>query len=475
MTPHVLWTSAEAARATGGDSATDWVAQGISIDSRSVAPDDLFVALKGPTHDGHDFVEAALAGGAAAAMVDHRPAALPDGAPLLLVQDTMDALNGLGRAARARSNARIVGVTGSVGKTGTKEALRICLADQGRTAASAASFNNQWGVPVSLARMPRETDFGVLEMGMNHAGELRALTGLVRPHVALITTVEAVHLEFFDSVAGIADAKSEIFEGLEPDGTAIIYRDSPYYARMRAAAEACGAARILTFGRAAEADVRLIEASLGAESSQVRASVNGHDHDYVVGMSGEHWVTNSLAVLAVIAGLGADVAAAAHALSRLQPVKGRGQRREVPLAGGPFLLIDESYNANPTSVVAAIDVLGRAPVGHGGRRIAVLGDMLELGSEAAAFHVGLAESIEAAGLDLVLTCGPEMAALHAALPESRRGPHKPDSMALIEDATALVAPGDTVMVKGSLGSRMAPIVEALIALGEMPLRAANGE
>ena len=465
MTTAPLWTAKEAALATSGRASGDWQVEGVSIDSRSVAAGDLFIALKGPNFDGHDYAAAALEKGAAAAMVSSLPEGLAADAPVLLVGDTLEALTALGQAARTRSQARFIGVTGSVGKTGTKEALRACLEVQGKTAASVASFNNHWGVPLSLSRMARDSAYGVFEVGMNHAGEISALTAVLRPHVAVITTVAAVHLEYFDSVEGIADAKAEIFESMGADGSAVLNRDNEFFERLAAKAKARGVGRIIAFGEHAEAEIRLEACELEERSSSVRASVFGRQLDYRLNLPGRHSVMNSLAVLGAVAAAGADVDRAAAALAETEPVKGRGARHDIQLAGGSFELIDDAYNANPSSVGAAISVLGASRPKDDGRRIAVLGDMLELGAEGKALHAGLAAPLEKDGIDLVFTCGPLMAALDEALPAARRGGHAADSQALAPLVVEALQPGDVVLVKGSLGSRMAVVVEALKAAG----------
>ena len=475
MTAEALWTAAEAAKATGGRNSRDWAASGVSIDSRSLESGDLFVALEGPNFDGHDYVNAALEAGAAAAMV-HRD--LPDvgePAPLLRVKDTLEGLTALGRAARARSSAQFVAITGSVGKTGTKEALRAALAGQGSTAASAASHNNHWGVPLSLARMRRDAVYGVFELGMNHAGEIRRLTGLVRPDIAVITTIQPVHIEFFRNLLEIADAKAEIFEGMAPSGTAILNRDNPFYANLVERAESCGVTRVLSFGRHPDASVRLLDCSLHPTCSAVQAAVKGQPIDYCLSLPGEHWVINSLAVLAAVSALGADLTEGAAALARLEAIKGRGLREQLGCPGGSFLLIDESYNANPASMRAAIEVLAQSEPRDGGRRIAILGDMLELGESAQDHHSALAQPLLDGAVDQVLACGPLMAALVETLPAERHGAYAADSQALAPLAAAAVRPGDVVMVKGSLGSRMVLVVDALKRLDEKPQRAANGE
>ena len=472
-TTETLWTASEAAEATGGHNTAEWAATGVSIDTRTLQSGDLFVAIKGPQFDGHDYIGKAFAAGAAAA-VSHQ--SLNDAAPgpILQVDDTLGALWRLGAAARTRSSARFVGVTGSVGKTGTKEAIAQCLGAQGKVSASAGGLNNHWGLPLSLSRMSRQSAYGVFEVGMNHAGELRELTRLLKPHVALITTVEAVHIGHFNSVEEIADAKAEIFDGMNEDGVAVLNRDNPHFERLSAHASAAGLRRIISFGQDDRADVRAVQAQLGATGSDIRAEVYGAPVNYTITLPGAHWVSNSLAVLATITALGADVQAAAEEFSRLSAVKGRGERHRVSWPGGEVLLINEAYNASPASMRAAFDVLGRAETGAKGRRIAILGDMLELGPLAEDSHRGLADPLRAAGIDLVITCGPDMAALQDALPRGMRGGHAADSQAVVPVVQQAIRPGDTVMVKGSLGSRMALVVEAILNAGAAQPRAANG-
>jgi UDP-N-acetylmuramoyl-tripeptide--D-alanyl-D-alanine ligase len=482
--PAPLWTAGEVLAASGGRWAADALAAdhaitGVSIDSRTLAPGDLFFAIQGPTHDGHEFVAKALAAGAAAAIVHRMPAALADGAGIIVVDDTMAALEALGAAARARTAARFVAVTGSVGKTGTKEALRLGLEEQAPTYATPGNLNNQWGVPLSLARMPRDTAYGIFELGMNHAGEIRALTRQVRPEIAIVTNVEAAHLEFFGSVDEIADAKAEIFEGMPRAGVAILNRDNAQYDHLVGRAKAQGLTRIVGFGRHPDAQARLVDCSLHATCSTVTSTILGETLDYSIGAAGLHWVTNSLAVLAAVKALDADVGAAAARFSKLTAPKGRGQRKRITLAGGAFYMIDESYNASPVAMRAAFAVLGQASAAPGGRRIAVLGDMRELGDDAARLHAELAPDLLAAKVDLVFTAGLLSAELAAALPAERRGAHAADTDALAPVVAAAVKPGDVVLVKGSLGSRMSVIVDALVALDrgdadtKLP-RAANG-
>lgn len=467
--PTMRWPAADAAAAANGRllGRQDWVATGVSIDSRTLEPGDLFVAIQGPNFDGHAFVAAALDRGAAACLVARVPDGLPADAPLLRVDDTLTGLEDLGRVARLETAARVVAVTGSVGKTSTKEMLRTCLAACAPTFATPGSLNNHWGVPLSLARLPAAAAFGVFELGMNHPGEIGPLSRMVHPDVALITTVEAVHLEFFPSVEAIADAKAEIFEGMSRQGTAILNRDNPHYARLLAAARTQGISHVVSFGAAAPADAHLLDLELLADRSRVAASIRGRRIDYVLGIPGRHQVINSLGVLLAVDAAGGDVDKAAAALAGFQPVKGRGQRRAVPLPdGGSLTLIDESYNASPASIAAAA-VLGRTPTGAGepaGRRIAVLGDMREMGADSPRLHGALAEPLLAAGIDLVYCCGPHMHHLFDRLPAERRGGHAATSADLAPLVTAAVRAGDVVMVKGSLGSRMAVVVAALDAL-----------
>jgi UDP-N-acetylmuramoyl-tripeptide--D-alanyl-D-alanine ligase len=468
MTAQPLWTVEAMAQAMRAERAGRMPATigGISIDSRSIAAGDAFFAIKGDNRDGHEFVAAALKGGAGLAVVAAgRRGELAHEIihqPFLLVPDVLAALRDLARAARARLGAKVIGVTGSVGKTGTKEALRLALGACGATHASVASYNNHWGVPLSLARCPAGVRYAVFEMGMNHAGEIDPLTRLVRPHVAIITTVEPVHLEFFGSVEAIADAKAEIFNGVEPAGAAVINRDNPHFERLAAAAQGAGVARIVSFGEHVKADARLIKLSLQSDGSTVQARILGTDVAYKLGAPGKHVVLNSLAVLATASLAGADLALAALALADLKPATGRGAHIALALGGNDnALLIDESYNANPASMRAALALLGQAEVGPRGRRIAVLGDMLELGTAGSDLHRELAAPVRAHDIDLVFCCGPLMRSLWEALPSERRGGYAENAGALESDVVAAVAPGDAIMVKGSLGSRMGPIVKAL--------------
>ena len=435
---------------------------GLSIDTRTIAPGEAFLAIQGDNRDGHDFVEAALEARAGLTVVaaDKR-ARFPEHAPLILVADVLAGLRDLARAARGRTQAKVIAVTGSVGKTGTKEALRLTLARSGETHASVASYNNHWGVPLSLARCPESAHYAVFEIGMNHAGEIEPLTRLVRPQVAIVTAIEPVHLEFFGSLEAIADAKAEIFLGLERGGAAVINRDNPQFMRLERNARDAGVERIVSFGEHARADARLIKCSLQAETSTVQARILGAEVTYKLGAPGRHLVLNSLSVLAAAALVGADLALAALALADLQPASGRGFRLTLHMPRGTALLIDESYNANPASMRAALALLGQTDLRQLGRRIAVLGDMLELGPRGGELHRELAMAVLAHDIDLVFCCGPLMRALWEALPSRRKGGYAETSAALESHVLAAVQPGDAVMVKGSLGSRMAPIVKAL--------------
>src|SRR4029077_18012236 len=434
---------------------------GISIDSRTLVKGDAFFAIKGENRDGHDFVEGALKAGAGLAVLEREQRDRFPGAPLLIVTDVLEALRNLARAARARMSAKVIAVTGSVGKTSTKEALRLALSAEGETHASIASYNNHWGVPLSLARCPAGAKYAVFEIGMNHAGEITPLTQLVRPHVGIITGIEPVHLEYFGSLEKIADAKAEIFSGVEAGGTAVLNRDNAQFAQLASAAKAAGVQRVVSFGEDRSAEARLLRVSLQPDSSTVEASILGQQVTYKLGTPGRHIALNSLAVLAAVSLAGADLALAALALNNLKPVSGRGARAYLTVPGGNALLIDESYNANPASMRAAIALLGQAPVGKRGRRIAVLGDMLELGPAGAELHRALADTIETAEIDLVFCSGPLMRALWEALPSRARGGYAETAAGLESTVLAAIQAGDAVMVKGSLGSRMGPIVRAL--------------
>jgi UDP-N-acetylmuramoyl-tripeptide--D-alanyl-D-alanine ligase len=464
MSATPLWTTdamAQAMRASISGALPEAVS-GLSIDSRSIAPGEAYFAIRGDVHDGHDFVAAALKAGAALAVVaSAQRDRFPPDAPLLVVDDVLASLVNLAHASRARLGAQVIAVTGSVGKTSTKEALRRVLGALGETHASAASFNNHWGVPLSLARCPASVRFAIFEIGMNHAGEIDTLVRTVRPQVAVITTVEPVHLEFFAGIEAIADAKAEIFVGVEPGGAVVLNRDNSQFERLRKQAGKLGIARIVSFGADAKSDARLIDVALHSSCSAVHANILGHDVTYKLGMPGRHMAMNSLAVLATASLAGADLALAALSLSQIEPAAGRGVRRALEVANGEATLIDESYNANPASMAAALNVLGQAAIGPHGRRIAVLGDMLELGPTSPDLHRGLNEAIRANHIDLVYCCGPLMRNLWDALSTGKRGGYADSAAGLEAQAVAAIRAGDAIMVKGSLGSKMKTIVNAL--------------
>jgi UDP-N-acetylmuramoyl-tripeptide--D-alanyl-D-alanine ligase len=451
-----LWTSAEIAAATGGTASASFEVTGVTFDSREVGPGDLFVAMPGTVHDGHQFVDGAFAAGAAGAIVSQ-----PVGGPHVLVEDVFAALQALGRAARQRSQATILAVTGSVGKTSTKEALFAAL-DRNRPGAvhrSVKSYNNHTGVPLSLARMPRGAEFAVLEMGMNHAGEIRGLVAQVRPHLALITAIAPAHIENLGSEEAIADAKAEIFEGLEADGIAIVPNDTPHRDRLVKAARR-RADRIITFGTG-DADVHAIHAvSAEAGGSLISAALLERELTFTISQRGEHWVSNALAVLAAVEAVGEDVAVAALALADLGGLKGRGERHNVRIDGGELLLIDESYNANPASMAATLKSLGAER--DATRRIAVLGPMRELGEHSGALHAGLAPAILDAHVDRLILIGDEM----RPLAEKVVGTISFDLVSSVDEATdALIQTahaGDAVLVKASNSVGLARLVERMV-------------
>lgn len=451
-----LWTADEIAKAVGGTIFGAFEVKGVAFDSREIEPGDLFIALKGEANDGHRFADQAFAAGATGAIVSE-----PVVGPHILVDDTTKALDALGRAARARTNAQIVGITGSVGKTGTKEALFAALdrAVPDRVHRSVKSYNNHTGVPLSLSRMPQQSRYGVFEMGMNHAGELAALTQLVRPHVALVTAIAPAHREFFSSEEEIADAKGEIFEGLESGGTALIPHDSPHRDRLIAAASPF-ASRIWTFGCNEGADVWARDVvARAAGGTIVTASLPEAEITFTISQAGQHWVSNALGVLGVVEALGGDLGAAGLALADLAGIPGRGARHRIIVDGGEALLIDESYNANPASMEATLKTLGQ--LGNVRQRIAVLGSMRELGQQSDAFHAALAEPIEAAAVDYSILVGEEMAPLAKALGQHAKMTHVADVASAIEVLRGKVAPGDAILVKGSNTVGLGALVQAM--------------
>lgn len=458
-----LWTSQDAARVTSGTAALEWSATGISINTRTLKPGDLFIALVGPNVDGHDYIADAFEKGAVAACVSHRPPVLDPDAAVLVVDDTMKALEDLGAAARARTQASVIAVTGSVGKTGTKDALKSVLSAQAKTAASEGSLNNHWGLPLSLARTPADADFAVLEMGMNHPGELTALSQMARPHVCLITTIAPAHTEFFDSTDEIADAKAEIFKGAEPGAVAVLNADITEFGRLYDAARGAGMENIVTFGESINADFRVIAYALNPLGSTITARTPVGRIEYSIASPGKHWVVNSLGVLAAVHAAGGDVERAAQSLAKVTPPSGRGERFDVSIDGGSFTLIDESYNASPAAMRASLAVLHTQPINPGSRRIAVLGDMLELGADTSRLHAELADALVAHNIDTAFLAGEAMTDLWNALPTHMQGHHSVTSELLADVVTKAVRPGDVVMVKGSAGTRMSHIVNKLKA------------
>jgi UDP-N-acetylmuramoyl-tripeptide--D-alanyl-D-alanine ligase len=456
-----LWTRDEIAAATGARIGAGFAkGTGASIDTRTLEAGDLYFAIKGDVHDGHDFVPAALEKGASAAVVSEEKAPAFGGSDrLIVVPDVLEAMRQMGRAARARTSAKIVAVTGSVGKTGTKEAMRAALSRQGAAHASVASYNNHWGVPLTLARMPRETTFGVFEIGMNHAHEILPLTGMVRPHVAVITTVEPVHIEFFPSLWGIADAKGEIFSGLEPGGTAVINRDNAYFERMRAHALASAAGRVISFGEHEAADIRANRIIVKPDHSVVDATIFGQPLTYRIGTAGRHHALNSLSVLAASHALGADIALVALSFADLKPPVGRGERTMLAIGEGEAPLIDESYNANPASMAATLRSFAARKMD--GRRIAVLGSMKELGDVSDEYHAALAGPVAEAEVDYALLVGDEMEPLAKALGRGIKMEHVPDAAAALDRLEGEIGPGDAILVKGSNSIGLAALVEAL--------------
>ena len=469
----VLWRSEDAARATGGRATRPFAATGVSIDTRTLRAGELFVALK-DLRDGHDFVAAALAKGAAAALVSRIPEGVAEDAPLLIVPDVLRALEDLGRAARARTKARVVGITGSVGKTSTKEMLRAVLGGQGRVHAAEASYNNHWGVPLTLARMPEETEFAVIEIGMNHPGEIAPLARMADLDVAMITTVAPAHLEAFDSVEGIAREKASILDGLRAGGVAVLNADIDTAPILRAKAEALGL-RAVMFGAVEGAEWRILSVSLSDGATVVRAMRRGEPILFKVLSPGRHFAANALGALAVAEALGCDPAIAACDIGRWSPPAGRGTRERIvmdTLEDTGFDLFDDAFNANPASMAAALDVLIAAEPENGigrlatGRRIAVLGDMLELGPQEAALHAAIARHPGLEKVALIHCVGPRMHALWQALPRAQRGEWVETASELASRARSLIDAGDIVLVKGSKGSKVSLVVDGLRKLGQ---------
>jgi UDP-N-acetylmuramoyl-tripeptide--D-alanyl-D-alanine ligase len=460
---NALWSHEELLAAVGGTASGTFDAKGVAFDSREIGQGDLFFAMKGEETDGHLFADKAFANGASGAIVSE-----PIAHPHILVDDTMDALNAVGSAARARVEGKIIGVTGSAGKTGTKEALYAALdrSSRGHAHRSVKSYNNHVGVPLSLSRMLRDTQYGVLEMGMNHVGELRELTRLVRPHVAVVTTIAPAHIGFFKDEAEIADAKAEIFEGLMPGGTAVIPADSLHYQRLRAAA-AKHTDNIVSFGFSSHADVRVLDHVAAADGgSLITAQLPTGALCFTLSQPGKHWIANSMAVLAAVEAVGGDLAAAGLAMAELGGMAGRGERHQIAVNGGTALLIDESYNANPASMAATIGELGNAGTG---RHIAVLGAMKELGHKSDEYHVALATPLADAKVDYAIFVGEEMQILAQELKAGLEGPTEFAHCATAREALELLKSNlrdsDTILVKGSNSMGLSSIVKALVGEG----------
>ncbi len=449
-----LWDSRKVDEITGEISSEPWSCSGISIDTRTITKGDLFVALKGETGDGHDFLQDALTKGAAAAFVSEM---IEVPLPLLRVPDTLQALEKLGIAARDRASALRIAVTGSVGKTSTKDMLKWVFKDLGLTHGSVASYNNLWGVPLTLARMPQKTQFGIFEVGMNHPGEIRPLTQMIKPHIAIITPIVECHIEFFNSEEDIARAKAEIFEGMAPGGTVLLSPDNTHFDLLSKLAQE-HELKIFLFGQSENADFRLLSWERGAEMSRVIAEIGERRVSYTLPVPGIHWVLNSLAVLGAVSLAGCDVEKAALSLATVEAPSGRGKRYK-----GDFTIIDESYNANPTSMRAALAVLGQSGEG---RKLAVLGDMREMGEVARIRHEELLEPLLENKIDLVFCCGPNMAYLYERLPRVMQGGYALTALELIPLVLQAIKSGDIISVKASLGTRVKPVVEALLALQE---------
>ncbi|MES0008484.1 UDP-N-acetylmuramoylalanyl-D-glutamyl-2,6-diaminopimelate--D-alanyl-D-alanine ligase [Mesorhizobium sp. M0062] len=471
----VLWTSEALVDAMGGRPLGPMPEgiSGISIDSRSLQPGDAFFAIKGEAMDGHDFATAAIKAGAGVLVVAEGK--LPSlgrlTAPMIVVQDVLAALEKLGVAARARSNAKIIAVTGSAGKTTTKEALRHVLSAVGTVHASEQSFNNHWGVPLTLARMPDDCDYAVFEIGMNHPGEIRPLVKMVRPHVAIVTMIAAAHLGFFRNLDEIAKAKAEIFEGIEPGGAALLNRDDARWKLLDKMARAAGVEHVFGFGENARSTYKLTRCELHADHSDIAARIGGQDVVARIGAPGRHMVQNVLAVLGAAHLVEADIAKVAEALADLSAERGRGKRHVLRHPKGLITLIDESYNANPASMAAAMALLNATPVTGEGRRIAVLGDMLELGDHSAKLHAALAELIVGTGTHTVFLGGPEMRALADILPDEIKTEYRAGAEELKPLLLSTLKAGDVVMIKSSKGIGFSKLVEAL--LGKYPAEAAG--
>lgn len=452
-----LWTSKEVRDVTGGESPGDWEAGGISIDTRTLEKGDMFIALKGEQFDGHSYASEALKKGASVAMVKKLPDGITKYMPHIIVKDTQKALEDMAVFNRERSRAKIVAVTGSVGKTSVKDALTLVLGSIGKTHSTKGNLNNHIGLPLTLARLPENCKYAVLEMGMNHAGELSTLTKFAKPDVVVITSIEPVHMEFFGSMESIADAKSEIFEGVVKGGKAVLPFDSPYFQRLSDAAKSKGVSEMVTFGEKQGATCRLIS----REGQNITAEIAGMRMNYNLPLSGKHNAINSLAVLAAVYTCGAGYLTASKAFASLEPTEGRGKQYDINF-GSRITLIDDSYNASPASMRAAFSVLGDIKNKKGGRAVAVLGDMLELGEKTAEYHKNLKEDIVHNGVDKVFTAGSLMVNLHNVLPEEMKGDSCKDALDLLPVLKNKMQANDVVLIKGSHGSQMWKLAKKLL-------------
>jgi UDP-N-acetylmuramoyl-tripeptide--D-alanyl-D-alanine ligase len=476
--PTPLWDAEDVVRAVRGRCLHEqsWGATGVSIDSRTVAKGDLFIALQGPVHDGHDHVAAAFAAGAAAALVARQPLQVPPDSPLVFVEDTFQALQELGRAGRDRAQGKIIAVTGSVGKTSTKEMIRLALGAVGKTFANPGSLNNHWGLPLALACLPADADYGIFEMGMNHASELAALSVLGRPDIAVITTVEAVHLEFFPSVEAIADAKAEVFQGMNDKGIAVLNHDNEHFVRLASAAKSRGIKKILSFGQTVKTDAAMIDCAPTFGGNHIDAIIAGQDIHYSISARGMHLAQNSLAALLTAFAASGKIEECAAALSHYQTPAGRGVSQVVKFPDGScFTLIDESYNASPAAVRAVIRVLAQTTPPRKGRRLLVLGDMRELGVTSKDLHADLASDIEDAGIASVFCCGEMMRYLYDALPEELRGAYAQDSTELAPLVAQAIGKDDVVTVKGSHSMNLGLVIDALKSLASSMPPKTTGE
>ncbi len=462
---NIIWSAREAVKATGGEASGEWQAMGVSIDSRTLDFGDLFIAIVGDNSDGHDHVYEAIKKGAVAAVVNREIEGVPK-EKLLIVKDTFKAMEDLARSAKTRNSGKIIAVTGSVGKTGTKEMLATALKDQGQTHVSINSYNNHWGVPLTLSAMHAGTDYGVFEVGMNNPGEIAPLSKMIKPDISIITTISPAHIENFgDGLAGIINAKAEIYEGMEKGASVVLNRDNINFEALKEKAEKKDL-KVFSFGEHKSSDAKMLKCLEAANGSRVSAEIMGEELSFSLQIAGRHNASNALAVLLAVKLAGGDIQKAGKAIAKQEPITGRGRREVIECydKNNPITLIDESYNASPEAMKAAFKVLALVDPGRGGRRIAVLGDMLELGKESTKMHADLALPLKAANVDLVYTCGQHMKNLYENLPANQQGKHMKTSEELAQIVPDVLIPGDVVMVKGSLGSKMGLVVEALRAL-----------